>query len=120
MSKKRVRNRSAYYRRLERLKRLYAVCVSLLIALALYGFVVILAVLLFSGCTTKERIVYKEVPIPYPMKCKYYLAPKSKLTKGSYKSLASSIQDIVNQRDYLYESLRILPCIELVDEEATN
>lgn len=120
MSKKTIRNRSNYYRRLERLKRLYAVCISLIIALALYGIVIVIAVLLFSGCAPKERIVYKEVPIPYPMKCRYYLAPKAKLIKDSYRTTASSIQDIINQRDYLYESLRILPCIELVDEEITD
>lgn len=120
MSKKRIRNRSNYYRRLERLKRLYVVCVSLSIALTLYGGVIAVTVLLFSGCSPKERVVYKEVPIPYPMKCKYYLAEKSRLIKDSYRTMASSIQDIVNQRDYLYESFRILPCIELVDEEITD
>lgn len=72
--------------------------------------------IVFGGCAAKERIVYQEVPIPYPTKCKYALPTKIRIDSSTYRTKAESLKQLKIQRDYLYESIKLIPCIELVNE----
>lgn len=79
-----------------------------------------LTFLFLNGCTPKTITVYKEVPMPYPQKCKIEIPPKVKIQSTNRIELAESIRNVVEQRDRLYTMLLIIPCLEQKGLEPTT
>lgn len=81
----------------------------------MFKYLVILMLLIFSGCATKEVKVPIEVKVPVAKKCNYVLPKAIEIDGDDMISLVKNITKIVESEAKIRADVKKLPCLKVVE-----